>query len=250
MVVLVLGTSLLVGGCTETRSETLAEPIPYETVEEPAEDLWIGETEVLQVGSEGEKTLTYNVKYRDDVEVERALVTERVTLEPVNETRRVGTKNPATGRQIQVKGATLTLTRVERVAERSGVTGDFLNLTFHVDNSDGTQLFTITGDANPWLLWEGQWYTEGTLSGTRSQWRGSSAEGRVRDILYLKAGESGDITLTFDVNRQRVRENTAVRDPKTIRLCMTSHSGDSYYSDSSVYVNAPLSGFWLKPLSR
>ena len=65
--------------------EVVEEAIPYETV---TKDVSNGasstKNKVLQEGVEGKKQSTYKVKYQNDVEIERTLISEEVIQEPVD----------------------------------------------------------------------------------------------------------------------------------------------------------------------
>lgn len=73
------------------REETVTETIPFgaSTVEDP--NLPSGQSQVTTAGQAGERTLTYRVEYIDGREVDRELVSDVVTREPVTEVTAVGT---------------------------------------------------------------------------------------------------------------------------------------------------------------
>src|SRR5699024_7997336 len=77
---------------TEVKEEQKTEEIPYETKEKEDPTLDKGEKVVDQAGVAGEKTITYNVTYVNGEEVDREFFSEEVTVEPVEEIIRVGTK--------------------------------------------------------------------------------------------------------------------------------------------------------------
>ena len=59
--------------------------IPYETVTKNTTNATTGTTnKVLQQGKDGLKEVTYKVKYQNDVEIERTLISEVVVTEPVD----------------------------------------------------------------------------------------------------------------------------------------------------------------------
>lgn len=74
-----------------TETEYEYEEIDYETVEEDNNSLPVGETSVSQDGVVGQRTITYEVTYTDDVETDRREISREVTTEPVNEIIQVGT---------------------------------------------------------------------------------------------------------------------------------------------------------------
>ncbi|MBR3116169.1 G5 domain-containing protein [Candidatus Saccharibacteria bacterium] len=76
------------GGRTIT--EEVEIPFTEETVRDP--NLANGKSEVRQLGEVGTKRVYYNVKYIDNVEVEREILNEEVIREPVARVTAVGTK--------------------------------------------------------------------------------------------------------------------------------------------------------------
>lgn len=68
------------------------EKVDYETEEKYSDSLDKGATQVTQEGAEGEKEVTYKVKYVDGVEESREKVSETVTKEPVKKIVTIGTK--------------------------------------------------------------------------------------------------------------------------------------------------------------
>ena len=77
-----------------TTTSQLAEtkPIPFNrvSVDDPSREA--GTSAVTQPGVEGVETMTYLVTYRDGVEVQRELVSDKVTTPPVDEVTSIGTK--------------------------------------------------------------------------------------------------------------------------------------------------------------
>ena len=61
------------------------EKVPYETKETYSDSMSAGSSEVTQAGADGEKEVTYKVKYVDGKEDSREKVSEKVTKEPVTE---------------------------------------------------------------------------------------------------------------------------------------------------------------------
>lgn len=77
----------------ELREET--QTIEYETKIIPAADMYIDEEEIVTKGENGEKVIVYKDKYVDGEFAETAVDEEKITKEPVNEVKRVGTKKRA-----------------------------------------------------------------------------------------------------------------------------------------------------------
>ena len=71
---------------------TVKEPIAFTEETTPDYNLANGTSEVSQVGEDGEKTLTYQVEFKDGVEVSRTLVSEEITKQPVTKITKVGAK--------------------------------------------------------------------------------------------------------------------------------------------------------------
>lgn len=64
---------------------TLEEKIPYETVMKDASGMHEGmATAVLKQGEEGLKKSTYKIKYQNDIEIGRTLISEEIIKQPVN----------------------------------------------------------------------------------------------------------------------------------------------------------------------
>lgn len=85
--------------------------IPYETITKDAQNASENSTsKVITQGKNGLKEITYKVKYRNDIEIERTVLSETIITEPVNKvvqvnkkvvttrssTERTATTNPAT----------------------------------------------------------------------------------------------------------------------------------------------------------
>lgn len=84
--------------------------IPYETITKEAEGVTESATnKIIQQGQNGLKEITYRAKFRNDVEIERTILSETIIKEPVNKivqvnkkvttrssTERAVTNNPAT----------------------------------------------------------------------------------------------------------------------------------------------------------
>ncbi len=77
---------------TEEIEEQETEKVPYETIEKKDPTLDEGKTVVDQAGEAGEKTITYKVTYVNGEEVNREVVSEEVTVDPIDEIILVGTK--------------------------------------------------------------------------------------------------------------------------------------------------------------
>lgn len=73
------------------KNKTEKVSVDFETEEQQSSSLASGETQVSQEGVNGEKEVTYKVKYVDGKETSKKKVSEKVTKEPVNKIVIVGT---------------------------------------------------------------------------------------------------------------------------------------------------------------
>jgi hypothetical protein len=73
-----------------TKTVTETEAIPFSSSQQEDANLAKGQTQVKVSGVEGEKTITYEVKYQGGQEISRSKTGETVTREPVNEVVLVG----------------------------------------------------------------------------------------------------------------------------------------------------------------
>ncbi|MBR7072527.1 MAG: G5 domain-containing protein, partial [Eubacterium sp.] len=71
--------------------------VAFETVKENDKNLYKGTEEVAVEGKNGEKTITYNVRYVNGKEESREKVSSVVTVQPVTKVIKVGTKKKAPG---------------------------------------------------------------------------------------------------------------------------------------------------------
>ncbi len=71
---------------------TETEEVPFSRVEEKTEDLYEGETKVVQQGVNGKKLITMKTIFYDDVQVDNYCIERKVVAEPINEKVLIGTK--------------------------------------------------------------------------------------------------------------------------------------------------------------
>ena len=92
---------------------TVIEEIPYETITKDVSN-GSGNTtnQIIQVGKNGEKKITYKVTYKNDVEISREEISSEIIKEPVNKIVQVQTKIVTTSR---------TSSRVSGTSGQSGV---------------------------------------------------------------------------------------------------------------------------------
>ena len=75
---------------TTYKEEKKTEKIAFDTEETTTDELAAGESQVTREGQEGQKEVTYKVKYVDGKEAGREVVSEKVIKEPVNKQVLVG----------------------------------------------------------------------------------------------------------------------------------------------------------------
>ena len=85
--------------------------IPYETVTKNTTS-GSGDTtnKVLQEGKDGLKEVTYKIKYQNDVEIEKTVISEKVVTEPVNKIVQVQKKVATTSRSVSLPRTSSTST--------------------------------------------------------------------------------------------------------------------------------------------
>ena len=71
---------------------TVTEEIPFETITKDVSNGSDTTNKVIQAGKNGIKEVTYKVKYKDDVEIERIELSSKVIKEPVNKIVQIQTK--------------------------------------------------------------------------------------------------------------------------------------------------------------
>ena len=79
----------------EVKEETKKEEIPFDVQEAYSDQMATGESVVTQEGQNGEKEVTYEVTYVDGKEVNREVLDETVTKEPVAQIVTYGTAQAA-----------------------------------------------------------------------------------------------------------------------------------------------------------
>ena len=89
--------------------------IPYETVTKNSETSGDTTNKVLQEGKDGLKEVTYKVKYQNDVEIEKTVISEKVITEPVDKIVQVQKK-------VTSRGSTTTRTSLPTATASTGGT--------------------------------------------------------------------------------------------------------------------------------
>lgn len=88
---------------------TVQEEIPFETI---TKDVSSGDdktNKILQEGKNGIREVTYKVKYKDDVEIERIELSSKVIEEPVNQIVQVQTKATSRSSVVRKTGTTTAI---------------------------------------------------------------------------------------------------------------------------------------------
>ncbi|MDO4420197.1 MAG: ubiquitin-like domain-containing protein [Ruminococcus sp.] len=75
----------------EYKEEVRTEYIDYDFVTEETDDMYLGVTSIERYGVEGEKEVTYKCKYIDGELVDEEYISEKITVEPVDQLELVGT---------------------------------------------------------------------------------------------------------------------------------------------------------------
>lgn len=81
---------------TRVVEETKKEPVSFKTERQENSSLEQGTENVLQEGREGERTIVEEVTYVNDVETDRVVKSDEITIEPVNEIIEFGTQTTET----------------------------------------------------------------------------------------------------------------------------------------------------------
>lgn len=79
-----------------TKEETYTKTVPYETVKEQTDTLYVGSTKVEVEGSDGEVQYVDKVEYVDGMEISRENISTVTVKEAVDKKILVGTKKKAT----------------------------------------------------------------------------------------------------------------------------------------------------------
>lgn len=104
----------------EYKEVTEKESIDYKTEEKESSSLSAGQTQVTQEGSEGEKTVTYKVKYVDGKEQSKEKVKEEVTKQPVNKVVTVGTAAQSSAAQSSQSDSPATSSQSQQSQQSQG----------------------------------------------------------------------------------------------------------------------------------
>lgn len=87
---------------------TVQEEIPFETITKDASNGGSTTNKVIQAGKNGIKEVTYKVKYKEDVEIERTEISSKIIKEPVNKIVQIQTKITSRSGSRLASGSVLT----------------------------------------------------------------------------------------------------------------------------------------------
>lgn len=93
---------------------TVQEIIPFETITKDVSNGSNTTNKVIQAGKNGIKEVTYKVKYKDDIEIERIELSSKVIKEPVNKIVQIQTKVTSRSSS-RIKGVTTASSGVYKV---------------------------------------------------------------------------------------------------------------------------------------
>ena len=88
---------------TRVVEETKKEPVSFKTERQENSSLEQGTENVLQEGREGERTIVEEVTYVNDVETDRVVTSDEITIEPVDEVIEFGTQTTETIQQTKTE---------------------------------------------------------------------------------------------------------------------------------------------------
>ena len=106
---------------TRVVEETRTEPVSFETERQENSNLEQGTENVLQEGREGERTIVEEVTYVNDVETNRVITSNEITIEPVNEVIEFGTQTTETIEETKTEVVNYEIERVANPTLNVGV---------------------------------------------------------------------------------------------------------------------------------
>lgn len=106
---------------TRVVEETRTEPISFETERQENSNLEQGIENILQEGQEGERTIVEEVTYVNDVETDRVVISDEITIEPVDEVIEFGTQTTETIEETKTEVINYEIERVANPILNVGV---------------------------------------------------------------------------------------------------------------------------------
>ena len=125
---------------TRVVEETRKEPVSFETERQENSSLEQGTENVLQEGREGERTIVEEVTYVNDVETSRVVISNEITIEPVNEVIEFGTQITETIKETKTEVINYEVERVANPTLNVGVE----NITQEGINGERTIIEEVT----------------------------------------------------------------------------------------------------------
>ena len=125
---------------TRVVEETRTEPVSFETERQENSRLERGTENVLQEGREGERTIVEEVTYVNDVETNRVVTSNKITIEPVNEVIEFGTQITETIKETKTEVVNYEVERVANPTLNVGVE----NITQEGVNGERTIIEEVT----------------------------------------------------------------------------------------------------------
>lgn len=125
---------------TRVVEETKTEPVSFETERQENSSLEQGTENVLQEGQEGERTIVEEVTYVNDVETNRVVTSDEITIEPVNEVIEFGTQTTETIEETKTEVVEYETERVANPTLNVGVE----NITQEGVNGERTIIEEVT----------------------------------------------------------------------------------------------------------
>ena len=125
---------------TRVVEETKTEPVSFETERQENSSLEQGTENVLQEGREGERTIVEEVTYVNDVETDRVVTSDEITIEPVDEVIEFGTQTTETIEETKTEVVDYEIERVANPTLNVGVE----NITQEGVNGERTIIEEVT----------------------------------------------------------------------------------------------------------
>lgn len=125
---------------TRVVEETKKEPVSFKTERQENSSLEQGTENVLQEGREGERTIVEEVTYVNDVETDRVVKSDDITIEPVDEVIEFGTQTTETIEETKTEVVDYEIERVANPTLNVGVE----NITQEGVNGERTIIEEVT----------------------------------------------------------------------------------------------------------
>ena len=125
---------------TRVVEETKKEPVSFKTERQENSSLEQGTENVLQEGREGERTIVEEVTYVNDVETDRVVKSDDITIEPVDEVIEFGTQTTETIEETKTEVVDYEVERVANPTLNVGVE----NITQEGVNGERTIIEEVT----------------------------------------------------------------------------------------------------------